>query len=547
MAPTLCSRCGDAVEEDCDPRDELAELEDLLDRLTRKRYDLKRKVNQLCPILCKLPPDVMSIIFEFCLPYFADNHTFAFSKDDTTIPLSLGAICRYWRDIAWSTPSLWSSLLVCIPTNDSRMAVGLAQEWLERSGQLPLTIRIISMSEGGGAILAVADIVNQYSARWFKLDLSISDYSFHHFQPIDNHAPMLKSIRFYCAGDEMTFNFQQEFQPLTCPCLEKATLSFFPRGIEFDNLTHLTIVSMSIFDSLLILRMTPRLVFCEISGFSQEERDPNPGAIVLPSLRSLRLPIIGFEEDFLNLNSLITPHLEEFRLPTYFDSSMEIITSFVRRSACSLCSLTMIFSTSRPYFDRFMSLLQSMPSLDTLSLLSITTTAWRNTRTIDEDFEPRNILQLVAKVLSSQSTSPDSQQGQQRFLPNLKILEYTGELFLRPGNYSDLYPLPPADNAIRGPFHLLNLNLYPVTRAPKNLISYVSSLKERGVATNVLSKSEDILQSSIDYYWSRKDSSSQEWADNLDPTLLSTLVQRVAVNVSSIWEDDLDLPEGVFP
>ena len=64
---------------------------------------------------------------------------------------------------------------------------------------------------------------------------------------------------------------------------------------------------------------------------------------------------------------------------------------------------------------------------------------------------------------------------------------------------------------------------------------------------NVLSKSEDILQSSIDYYWSRKDSSSQEWADNLDPTLLSTLVQRVAVNVSSIWEDDLDLPEGVFP
>ena len=47
MAPTLCSRCGDAIEEDCDPRDELAELEDLLDRLTRKRYDLKRKVNHI--------------------------------------------------------------------------------------------------------------------------------------------------------------------------------------------------------------------------------------------------------------------------------------------------------------------------------------------------------------------------------------------------------------------------------------------------------------------------------------------------------------------
>ena len=70
-------------------------------------------------------------------------------------------------------------------------------------------------------------------------------------------------------------------------------------------------------------------------------------------------------------------------------------------------------------------------------------------------------------------------------------------------------------------------------------------LKERGVATNVLSKSEDILQSSIDYYRSRKDSSSQDWLDNLEPTLLLTLVQRVAVNVSSIWdsEDDLDWPD----
>ena len=513
MAPTLCSRCGDAIEEECDPRDELDELDNLLDRLTRKRYDLKRKINQLCPIVRKLPPDIMSIIFEFCIPYFADNHTFAYTKDDTTIPLSLGAICRYWRDIAWSTPRLWSSLLVCVPYDDSRMAIGLAQEWLSRSGQLPLTIRIISLSESGDAILPLANIVNQYSARWSKLDLSISDYSFHHFHPIDNHAPMLKSIRFSCPGDAMTL----DFQPLTCPRLEKATLSFFPRGIEFDNLTHLTIDSMSIFDSLLILRMTPRLVFCEISGFSQEERDPNPGAIVLPSLKSLRLPIIGFEEDFLNLNNLITPHLEEFRLPTYFDPSMEIISSFVRRSACSLRSLTMIFSAYQPYFQGFMSLLQSMPSLDTLSLISITTT-WGNNIITDEECEPRNILQLAAKVLSSQSTSP--QQDQQRFLPNLKILEYTGELYLRPGNYSDLYPLPPADNAIHGPFHLLNLNLYPVTRVPKNLISYILNLKERGVAMSVLSNSEDILQSSIDYYSSRKDSSSQDWADNLDPTLL---------------------------
>ena len=47
MAPTFCNRCGDAeVEEGRDPRDELAEIDALLERLILKRYDLKGKINR---------------------------------------------------------------------------------------------------------------------------------------------------------------------------------------------------------------------------------------------------------------------------------------------------------------------------------------------------------------------------------------------------------------------------------------------------------------------------------------------------------------------
>ena len=53
------------------------------------------------------------------------------------------------------------------------------------------------------------------------------------------------------------------------------------------------------------------------------------------------------------------------------------------------------------------------------------------------------------------------------------------------------------------------------------MISYISSLVERGVAVNVLSKSEDILQSSINYYEFREDSLCWDWADNLDSSLFS--------------------------
>ena len=504
MAPTFCNRCGDAIEEGCDLWDELAELEALLERLRLKRYDLKRRINRLhSPIVRQLPADVMSIIFEFCLPDFTDQ-LLPFTEEDLSFPLSLGAICSYWRDIAWSRPCLWSSLVVRVPSQrDSHVVTGIAQEWLARSGQLPLTIRI-SSEYYIETVPALADIINQFSTRWTDLDLYIPDCYYQCFHATDNHAPILKSIRFDCLPRSphapMNVNLQ-----LTCPRLERASLTCFPMGgtsIHWDNLTHLTLHFMSINDSFLILRKTPRLVFCKISGYCPRYRDQSIGAPVLTSLKSLQLLISSFAEEFLN--NIIAPHLEEFSLPYYCNPSMEVVTSFLRRSACSLRSFSITFP---PYFhiEGSMNLLRSMPSLNSLSILSIMT-----------DFDPRNILQLVAKVLSSQSTS--LQQG---FLPNLKILKYTGKLYLRPGNYSDLYSLPPVDNAVHGPLHLHKLDLHPITRIPENMISYLSSLVERGVTVNVSSGSEDILQSSIDYYRCRKDSSSRDWTDNMDSSLFS--------------------------
>ena len=514
MAPTFCSRCGDAVEEGCDPRDELAELDVLWERLRLKRYDLKRKINRLhSPIVRLLPPDVTSSIFEFCLPDFADHQLSPYTEEDLSIPLSLGAICSYWRDIAWSTPSLWSSLVIHVPCiHKSHITTGIAREWLARSGQLPLSIRIYSKSYNK-PVSSLADIINQYSPRWSDLDLHMPDSYYQSFHATDSHAaPILKSIRLHCSAHaKMNLNLNLQ---LTCPRLERASLSCFPMdgtNIHWGNLTHLTLHFMSIIDFFLILRRTPRLVFCKLSTLCSLDRGPVTGPPVVTSLRSLQLLITSSAEEFLN--NLIAPYLEEFSLPNYFNPSMEVITSFLRRSACSLRFLSIIFSNFSPYFESFMDILQSMPSLNTLSMISITNTTSHFENTIPEDYDPRNILQLVAKVLFSQSTS--LQQG---FLPNLEILEYTGKLRLRPGNYDYLYSLPPTND---GPLNVLKLDLHPANRIPKNIISYLSSLVEGGVTVNVLSNSEDILQSSIDYYKCKEDSLSRDWTDNLDSSLFS--------------------------
>ena len=285
---------------------------------------------------------------------------------------------------------------------------------------------------------------------------------------------MLKSIRFVSSYNARNLKFQ-----LTCPRLERASLTYFPlygTNIQWDNLTHLTLYSISINDSFFILRKTPRLVICKVSGDGPRYTEPSIGPLVLTSLRSLQL-ITDSTPDYLN--NLIAPHLEEFSLPNYYNPSMEVITSFLRRSACSLRSFTVTFSTFPPYFEGFISLVQSLPSLNTLLMISITDSDLEDTT--PEDCDPRNILQIVTEILYSQSTS----LFQRGFLPNLKILEYTGQLCLRSGNYGDQYTLPPADNsAVLGPLHLLKLDLRPATRIPKNMISYLSSLVERGVTAS---------------------------------------------------------------
>jgi hypothetical protein len=107
--------------------------------------------------------------------------------------------------------------------------------------------------------------------------------------------------------------------------------------IQWDNLTHLSLLySTSIVKSFLILRKTPRLVFCKISGFrfSPDEEPIGAPVLTLVSLRSLHL-ITHFAEDILD--NLIAPQSEELSLPNFFNPSTdvptEVITSFLGRSA----------------------------------------------------------------------------------------------------------------------------------------------------------------------------------------------------------------------
>ncbi|KAH6911028.1 hypothetical protein BKA70DRAFT_1269247 [Coprinopsis sp. MPI-PUGE-AT-0042] len=58
-----------------------------------------------------MPPDVLRNIFSHCVPHSAPEKVMQASE----APLLLAQICRHWRDLVISTPTLWSTIFVMIP------------------------------------------------------------------------------------------------------------------------------------------------------------------------------------------------------------------------------------------------------------------------------------------------------------------------------------------------------------------------------------------------------------------------------------------------
>ena len=134
----------------------------------------------------------------------------------------------------------------------SHIVTDIAQEWVTRSGRLPRSIRI-SSTFYNESVIALVDIINQYSDRWSDLDLNIPDYSYELFHATDNHAPILKSIRFHCQDDLDFITSYLEFQ-LTCPQLERASLLTYQwiESVSNGTILHISLYNLCLSSTLLL-------------------------------------------------------------------------------------------------------------------------------------------------------------------------------------------------------------------------------------------------------------------------------------------------------
>lgn len=171
MSP--CQNCGFSGKPNttrANPRQQLADLESeitrveaLLRQLEQKRIPLKQEINRCHAPIFQFPPEITS---EFFVDYLAANHDFWNSPLRFVSPLLLGKVCHSWRQLAWSTPALWSSMKLNL---DLRIDPAMIEQWLVRSNRMPLSIyAFFSIDEQleFPHVREALEVIAQYSMQW---------------------------------------------------------------------------------------------------------------------------------------------------------------------------------------------------------------------------------------------------------------------------------------------------------------------------------------------------------------------------------------------
>ncbi|KAK1219770.1 hypothetical protein PQX77_017495 [Marasmius sp. AFHP31] len=220
------------------PEEQIRQLDEEISRLQAKRQMLKRFVDLHRALLSpfrRIPADVWRLVFIETLP---ENILGLCTRTTKNSPLLLTTICRSWREIALSTPSLWNSIHIHLPrersnTHSLEYVTRLHQRkegleaWLDRSGSLPITISLaaetyydperpyrstlpISSGDPRALTLDFIELLTQYSHRWRTVvfDRGIHQLDLTPLEQLTTNS--LSSLESFCSFGALSRFGQQE-------------------------------------------------------------------------------------------------------------------------------------------------------------------------------------------------------------------------------------------------------------------------------------------------------------------------------------------------
>ena len=328
--PFLSPRSGaPAVDIDHHPVDELLQI----------------KIEEHDTFSRHLPPELISHIFTIYTETF--NSSFDIKQPSTEHgPLVLGAVSKFWREVAFGTPQLWNTINihVCFPSNNITPKIELTKQWLDRSGQLPLylslRIRTTNIKFESCLLGPLFSLIRNLALRWYLLALDISPKLYTTFIDDLTCAPRLHTLKLV---DQKLLRGQ--FFLARTPSLKylETSLIFFRTSPLNGEPSHISspIASASM-NFLKLFDLAGRLTNCRLRGINPDlQLYPIPTTPLTHSaLKQLHLvptEVYGWQVDDC-LDLLVFPSLEYFRyectsLSPFLLSSL---ISLVHRSQCQL-------------------------------------------------------------------------------------------------------------------------------------------------------------------------------------------------------------------
>ncbi|KAJ7649055.1 hypothetical protein DFH06DRAFT_1208884 [Mycena polygramma] len=293
----------------------------ILRALETQRSNARSKLNSIRDPMARLPVEISAEIFLHCVP------TDPLEPDPAAAPIVLLNVSHLWRDIAVSTPALWSHIRTTARPLSSEF-VEFCRIWIGRARSLPLSFAFHGRLKQRARIL-----VTEYGQRLQTLELVIRDGA--DLERLEGPFPALKALTI-CSDETYSISTPKE--------------------------------------SVEILRAAPQLVHCDFDevfydwGIHDGSFGWQAGPLIHTALRHLRL---GKSQSSGNsayiLQYLTLPALKSLRM-TDFDINSDDLIAFLTRSAPPLESLSMITPTNPGSLPTFLEYFRLTPSLTDLEL-----------------------------------------------------------------------------------------------------------------------------------------------------------------------------------
>ncbi|KZP25039.1 hypothetical protein FIBSPDRAFT_929586 [Athelia psychrophila] len=355
----------------------LAQLTAVQDTLLLQRtviQDFSATYAPLVSIIRRVPREILSEIFL----YFRPDETSLDTPDLRPRVMLTSHVCQSWRNVALSTPQLWSTIIVNLGPRDAQRKLDCVKAWIERTGQYPLSIIISCIMPNRSARdwKALLDILMPHSHRWRSAKiLTWTDY----LSGINGHIPKLESLDIRIGGHSQkdTFVLSPSLRQLRVraelnpgPVIRLSQLQ-----LPWAQLTHCEPGICGVSDSLKLMQSMANLISFTVT------LDDN-GQPEWPSVNGCELRMEYLSHLWLSATRrigelfelLVLPALTEFHFRTQHPeepwANDEFISLIIRSSAPLKSLVIRIRVDMETMTEDITQLLQCTPELEHLELLA---------------------------------------------------------------------------------------------------------------------------------------------------------------------------------